>query len=327
MSEQRKDTKYFSRRCLRNSTSTSAQPPAGPEGVMAACTGEILGPESSADAFANMGFVYLTMQDFKGAVDCFSKAVELEPEKAEPYVNLGLAYERMERFGSAKQMYKKALTLQPEAIDAVIRLARIADIEGDYYGAEKGYRRAIEIAPSSADTHFLLAVLYDDYDMFDEAMAEYGIALEIDPGHLRAALNLGILNAQLGDHRSAIALIKRVVDMNPNHTEARNLLGSMYEVTGMTEEAEREYRLSLRLDLLQEDIHISLARLQYLKSRSYPFRAHREDALRRIQLVLSLNPENERAQKLLKCIIENTEDATMRRNESREDAPAETGIR
>jgi tetratricopeptide (TPR) repeat protein len=200
-------------------------------------------------------------------------------------------------------MYKKALELNSESLEAVINLAHIAELEGDYYGAVDKYLGAINKNPKAVSPHFCLAVLYDNYDMFEEALAEYAIVLEMDLNHEKAALNSGILWGQIGDYAKAVGMFEKVLKLDPGSSQAHNHLGSIYESMGLPDEAAREYKCSLRLEPLQEDANVNLARIQFLKSRQYPHRAQKEEAIRRLHLVLCISPNNMKAKKLLKEII------------------------
>lgn len=157
--------------------------------------------------------------------------------------------------------------------------------------------------PRPFPPHFLLAALYDSYDMFEEALAEYAIVLEKDPGHVKAAFNMGTLCGQLGDLEGAVTLFERVLELKPDLKEAMNSLGSIYESMGLPEQAAEQYRKSLGVDPLQEEPHIRLALIYFLKSRCNPFQSHREDAIRRLQFVLGINPQNKKAKELLKEIL------------------------
>jgi len=76
--------------------------------------------ENFADAYVNLGFIYLDKEDFDEALKCFTKIAELELDNPEAYNNLGYIYERMDMFDSAKKSYERALKLNPDDIEAII---------------------------------------------------------------------------------------------------------------------------------------------------------------------------------------------------------------
>jgi tetratricopeptide (TPR) repeat protein len=135
--------------------------------------------------------------------------------------------------------------------------------------------------------------------MFDEAVREYQDILEINPSHVNTLFNLGNLHVQLGDCKKAITFFKQVLTFDPNHAEAWNNLGSIYEVMEKYEEAITAYQKSLSLNPLQEEANVNLAQSQYRQYCTNPDESKKEEIIRRLYFVLSINPQKKRAQKLL----------------------------
>ena len=135
--------------------------------------------------------------------------------------------------------------------------------------------------------------------MFDEAIQEYQGVLERDPSHVKALFNLGTLYVQLGDYNKGIGFFKNVLAIDEKKSEAWNNLGSIFEITGQPEEAIKAYQKSLELNPYQEEANINLAQIQYENYRSKPDIRKKEELIRRLHFVLSINPHNTRAQHLL----------------------------
>lgn len=80
----------------------------------------------NASAWYNSGYIYLVfLENFRVAVEKFSKAIEYSPGFAEAYMNRGLAYEELEMFDKARADYKKALQLKENFDKAIEGLNRI----------------------------------------------------------------------------------------------------------------------------------------------------------------------------------------------------------
>lgn len=74
----------------------------------------------------NIGYVYLVyVQDFKTAVDYFSRVIELEPAYAEAFYNRAYAYEMLGENSLAKEDYKKTLKIKTNYIKAIEALNRL----------------------------------------------------------------------------------------------------------------------------------------------------------------------------------------------------------
>ncbi|MCX6287272.1 MAG: tetratricopeptide repeat protein [Bacteroidetes bacterium] len=81
------------------------------------------------DAPYNIGYINLVyLQDFKAAVEYFTKAIKLDPEYAESWYNRGLSYEQLKEYQKAYDDYQKTLKLKvnyEKAIEGMNRLDKL----------------------------------------------------------------------------------------------------------------------------------------------------------------------------------------------------------
>jgi tetratricopeptide (TPR) repeat protein len=90
-----------------------------------------------------------------------------------------------------------------------------------------------------------------------------------------------------------------VLAIDEKNSEAWNNLGSIFEITGQPEDAITAYQKSLALNPYQEEANINLAQIEYGKYRINPDSKKKEELIRRLHFVLSMNPQKTRAQHLL----------------------------
>ena len=84
--------------------------------------------DSYKQAWYNIAYIYLVyFEDFQGAADKFSRAIEADPQYAEAYFNRGLAYEEMGKFDLAETDYRKALSLRENYEKAIEGLNRVLE--------------------------------------------------------------------------------------------------------------------------------------------------------------------------------------------------------
>ncbi len=131
--------------------------------------------------------------DVDGALDCFTKAVELDEEHEEAHYYLALAL-----------MDKKR---HPEA--------------------ESHFRRSIELKGNVSRAHADFAELLHHMGKRDEAEAEYRRALELDPANAIAIMNLGTLLRDSGRFTEATELYQRARDLPDLDEESRRQLEEM----------------------------------------------------------------------------------------------------
>ncbi|NHJ32915.1 MAG: tetratricopeptide repeat protein, partial [Asgard group archaeon] len=66
------------------------------------------------NAYNNLGYVYLGLDNIEKAFECWEKSLELNPEYGHAWHSLGEGYEEKEEFETAILLYKKALSTNPK---------------------------------------------------------------------------------------------------------------------------------------------------------------------------------------------------------------------
>jgi tetratricopeptide (TPR) repeat protein len=93
------------------------------------------------------------------AIDCWERALALDPRRAVTRNALGWALQEEGRLAEAGDCYREALRLQPDLAPAHLNLGVLHEEKGDMAGAEAAYRQAIRLDPKYAQAHSRLATL------------------------------------------------------------------------------------------------------------------------------------------------------------------------
>ena len=64
------------------------------------------------------GVINLAVENWKNSVECFSKAIKIQPTYAEAYYNLGIAQDNLEQMEEAITSYTKAIEIKPDLVIA-----------------------------------------------------------------------------------------------------------------------------------------------------------------------------------------------------------------
>jgi tetratricopeptide (TPR) repeat protein len=110
----------------------------------------------------------------------------------------------------------------------------------------------------------------------------------------------------LGDYKKATGFFERVLAIDPNNAEAWNNMGSIYDITEQYDEALNAYQKSIALNPFHEEANINLALIQYKQYRLKPDSVKRDEIILRLNFILSINPQQKRAQNLLQEVIKTT---------------------
>ncbi|TAN60829.1 MAG: glycosyltransferase family 41 protein [Magnetospirillum sp.] len=225
-------------------------------------------------SYINLGNALQSLRRFPEAIDCFQKAVTLNPRSAEAYVNLSGALNLDGKHGEAADMAVQAILISPEmadahvnfgnallaldspgeAVEAYVKATRLepdnglawfnmanAYAEMDVHeAAVENYHRAIALS-DSAVRQFNLANSLSALLRFDEAEAAYGRALAHDPGYGDAFINLAAAQRDAGRLDRAEATLRRALERAPDEPDLHWNLALVLLTRGEYAEGWREY--------------------------------------------------------------------------------------
>lgn len=82
--------------------------------------------ETDAKLEYNKGIDFYNAGDFDKAVDCFRKAIDLEPDYIDAYYNLGMTFDYLKQYEASMSMFKELLARKPDDYDAIYRAALVS---------------------------------------------------------------------------------------------------------------------------------------------------------------------------------------------------------
>jgi tetratricopeptide (TPR) repeat protein len=113
-------------------------------------------PENAAKEF-DKGTELMAKENWRKAIERFSKALAIYPKYAAAYNNLGVVYARMGERSQEREVLKKAIEVNDHFAPAIVNLARMAIADRDMPQAETLLERAISADPKNTLTLILLA--------------------------------------------------------------------------------------------------------------------------------------------------------------------------
>jgi len=190
--------------------------------------------------------------DIDAAIDCYRRAVALDPGYA-------LAWARLGRELDVKEYevnYKEAAALVDEAEKAVTRALEIdpnfafgyyargwvLDSKGDYKGAEEAFRHANLLQPGIADRMLANLKLIQTGNV-SAAIDTYRALLERDPKFATLYARLGDLLFQAGRFKEAETVLRQLIALEPGFAGARWFLIKTLVFAGSVSEALEEMAL------------------------------------------------------------------------------------
>ncbi len=153
-------------------------------------------------------------------------------------------------------MLEEGRNLYPENTDILVSLSE------SYIGANKievamdAFKASVEADPNNQHFRYNYGVLLLNADRYEEAEDQFTKALEIDSEYENAIYNLGVTYVKWGaqinldaeeqgiiseDYKQkyelALPYLERVVEIDTDNAQMWEILGKVYGVLGMTEEA------------------------------------------------------------------------------------------
>lgn len=195
----------------------------------------------TAEEYAKSGNLKFSQEDFNGAIDDYTKWIELDPLNAIAYTNRGNAKSNIQDFEGAISDFTEAIEINPGAINAFTgRGYAMLNLE-EYHGAIDDYTSAIALKPSTI-AYFFRGVSHSHLGYYAEAIADFSLQIEIDPADEYAFIWRGNANMELKEYRNAINDFSKAIRINPNtgdsylsrgkaNIEVRDFLGALKDFT------------------------------------------------------------------------------------------------
>ncbi|MBP8984479.1 MAG: tetratricopeptide repeat protein [Syntrophobacterales bacterium] len=223
-------------------------------------------------------------EKYDGAIEAFTKAIELNPKYAKAYRNRGITYASLGNYRQAIKELDKAIELDPKnALAYVSRGLTYASL-GNYKRAIEDYDRAIELDPKAVVAYVSRGIAYAKLGNYRQAIEDYDRAIELDPKAAVAYFNRGIAYAKLGNYRQAIEDFDRTIELDQKDAEAYNYRGATYAELGNYRQAIEDYNRAIELDPKEEVTY-------YLRGLTYADLGNYQQAIRDLKIAARLGHE------------------------------------
>jgi len=153
----------------------------------------------TAEAFGDLGLLYLTYDFLAPARVCFANAGRLQPlDLRWPYLE-GYLLQTQGQIAEAVESFDQALTLEPSSLEALLRSGRGQLALGRLEDAERRFRKARELNPSVAAAHEGLGKVAEASGDLKLAAEHFEHALELEPRATALHYSLSQAYRGLGD--------------------------------------------------------------------------------------------------------------------------------
>jgi superkiller protein 3 len=217
---------------------------------------------------------------FDKAIECYLKAIKINPHYADAYYNMGVVYGEERDYDQAIECYKKAIEIDQDYVNAYYNMG-VAYQKQSYYGFEEEaiecYQKAVEIDKDNADAYYNMGYAYqkiatdnideeeieeedDDINKYpdivknlDKAIECYQKAVEIKKDYAKAYHNMGLAYKHKENYDKAIECYQKAVEIDQDFADAYYNMGLAYGKKGVKLSASDSFYQAGLLFLEQED--------------------------------------------------------------------------
>lgn len=191
------------------------------------------------------------------AIECFTKASNINRSKAVYAANLGNALGLDKRWEQAAGAWSRAILLAPKTPEYQLGLAICMVYQGKITEALEQGDNALQMHPPP-EAIFTFAKSLSKHDQLKPAINAYTAGLSQQPENTEAKFQLGALFQKLGDLKSAADCFRAIHLRDPNNVEVLCRLSAIARELGQTEEAIQAGQRTLSLDPDSAEAHNNL---------------------------------------------------------------------
>lgn len=185
----------------------------------------------------NLGNVLRDLERPAEAMDCFVKALALDPAHIDARNNLGGVLQKLFRFEDAEREYRACLARAPDYALAKCNLASVLIDVGRFSEAETVLREVVAAAPEMGEARAYLGAALGHQGKLREALIHHREGARLAPSNPRAVETYMAALLENGYIEEGLRWLERAQELSPGsprvHQSARSaLLASGYMVDG-----------------------------------------------------------------------------------------------
>jgi tetratricopeptide (TPR) repeat protein len=179
------------------------------------------------EIYINLGLMDFMTGRWPEAVANYNTALAISPKSAVAYTNLGAVYLKMDDFKSAEQCYLKAVSLNFFLVEPRLSLGRLYQLQGRREEATKAFEESFKIDPG--DERVIFEVAKNDWQTGNKtravSLSKKLLFSSRDAGRLTS---MGSFAAYNGYVNLASALFNRAIARDPHYPDGYLEMGKIY---------------------------------------------------------------------------------------------------
>jgi ATP-dependent Clp protease ATP-binding subunit ClpC len=205
------------------------------------------------NAWNDLGNVLYDLQKYERAIECYKKALDLQPDYYWACFNTGLAVRQQwpadpEKTEKAKWWFEQTLQINGEYYPAINEIGLYHLDREELEKAEEYFNRALKISPAYKYPFFNLSIIAKKRGDTEKSRMYLEKTLECDPAYVPALNNLGIIFYDEGNNPTAAYYYARTLEIDPAYLFALYNMGLVFSSLEEYKKAHLMFERALAID-------------------------------------------------------------------------------
>ena len=183
-----------------------------------------------------MGIEYNNMGQYKNAIDEYTKALEIEPEKYIALFNRANSFNNMKEYNMALKDYNIGLLKDSLNAKAICDRGNVYSDMRRYDEAIADYTKAIKIYPEYSNAYNNRGNVFANLKEYEKAIEDYSMAINFRPANASAYNNRSNAYGSLMKYSNALEDINKAISLNPDDKDFRQnrnaILAELKKING-----------------------------------------------------------------------------------------------
>lgn len=203
---------------------------------------------SNFNVHNSLGVCYGLRGDYPQAIEEFKSSLSFEPEEYMALYNLGLVHVLTGQPEHALELFLKADKINGDAYEVALQTGKLYLNLGEPAKGRPFLERAAALEPKSAAVYRILGECYAADNNPQQAISAYRKAIKLNPQDAASISSLGCLFDDQGENPEiTLMFCRESVGLAPDNALFRYRLGRIYSNQGRFEDALKELKQAVRL--------------------------------------------------------------------------------
>ena len=171
------------------------------------------------------GKIHLSLGDIKSAINCYLKAIQLNPNCEKNYNAIALLFGKIGKNEKAKQYLLKSYDINIKNPTTHFNLGVIFFNKKNWLKSTEYFNNAIKIKPYYPDAYYYLGKIFYNVSQFEKAIIFFKRCIQQKKNHDDSFHNIGNSLRDLGRFKDAIFYYETALEINPNRIDSNHCLG------------------------------------------------------------------------------------------------------